>query len=231
MAKGAYIYQQIELTTAEWAVNETVYPPSVWLFERLENGKFNMKLSDGVHKFPELAAVLQDVVVETVKEDDDTYILRFTTARGVFDTPNLRGQDVRVKVKTNTSSTYVLTITTVAGSFDTPTQKGGGLAEAPTLESEPTPETLTYIDNTGVEVAFALGDEVRYYNTEEEEFIFRRGLGCSCGVHAYSRLASRDRDRPADGLLIYAPANGSLRQLSLHAPDTSLPYGGLPSIY
>ena len=172
MAKGAYIYQQIELTTAEWAVNETVYPPSVWLFERLENGKFNMKLSDGVHKFPELAAVLQDVVVETVKEDDDTYILRFTTARGVFDTPNLRGQDVRVKVKTNTSSTYVLTITTVAGSFDTPTQKGGGLAEAPTLESEPTPETLTYIDNTGVEVAFALGDEVRYYNTEEEEFIF-----------------------------------------------------------
>lgn len=172
MAKGAYIYQQIELTTAEWAVNETVYPASVWLFERLENGKFNMKLSDGVHKFSELAAVLQDVVVEIVREDESTYILRFATARGVFDTPNLRGQDVKVKVKTNTSSTYVLTITTVAGSFDTPNLKGGGLAEAPTLDGEPTPETLTYMDNTGVEVAFALGDEVRYYNAEEGEFIF-----------------------------------------------------------
>jgi hypothetical protein len=172
MAKGAYIYQQIELTTAEWAVNETVYPASVWLFERLENGKFNMKLSDGVHKFSELAAVLQDVVVEIVQEDESTYILRFATANGVFDTPNLRGQDVKVKVKTNTSSTYVLTITTVAGSFDTPNLKGGGLAEAPTLDGEPTPETLTYMDNTGVEVAFALGDEVRYYNAEEGEFIF-----------------------------------------------------------
>ena len=172
MAKGAYIYQQIELTTAEWAVNETVYPASVWLFERLENGKFNMKLSDGVHKFSELAAVLQDVVGEIVQENESTYILRFATANGVFDTPNLRGQDVKVKVKTNTSSTYVLTITTVAGSFDTPNLKGGGLAEAPTLDGEPTPETLTYMDNTGVEVSFALGDEVRYYNAEEGEFIF-----------------------------------------------------------
>lgn len=172
MAKGAYIYQQIELTTAEWAVNTTVYPPSVWLFERLENGKFNMKLSDGTHKFSELPAVLQDVVVEIVKEDESTYILRFFTSEGVFDTPNLRGQDVKVKVKTNTSSTYVLTITTVTGSFDTPNLKGGGLAEAPTLDREPTADTLTYIDSTGVEVNFALGDEVRYYNTEEEEFIF-----------------------------------------------------------
>lgn len=172
MAKGAYIYQQIELTTAEWAANETVYPVSVWLFERLENGKFNMKLSDGVHKFSELPAVLQDVVVEIVKNDESTYILRFNTARGVFDTPNLRGQDVKVHVKTNTSSTYVLTVTTVDGSFDTPNLKGGGLAEAPTLDGEPTPETLTYTDNTGAEVAFALGDEVRCYNAEEEDFIF-----------------------------------------------------------
>ena len=29
--KGAFIYQQIELTTAEWADNVTVYPASVWL--------------------------------------------------------------------------------------------------------------------------------------------------------------------------------------------------------
>lgn len=170
--KGAFIYQQIEQTTAEWATNTTVYPASIWLFERLENGKFNMKLSDGVHTFSELPAVLQDVKVAIVKDDENTYILRFDTAEGTFNTPNLRGQDVRVKVKTNTSSTYVLTITTVVGSFDTPNLKGGGLAEAPTLDGEPTPETLTYIDSTGVEVSFSLGDEVRFYDPAEEEYIF-----------------------------------------------------------
>ncbi len=172
MGKGAYIYQQIEHTTDEWKVIDTIFPASVWLFERLKNGKFNMKMSDGIHQFSELPAVLQDVKVNIVKDDESTYILHFKTAEGEFDTPNLRGQDVKVKVKTNTSSTYVLTITTVEGSFDTPNLKGGGLAEAPTLDAEPTPETLTYIDSTGAEVAFALGDEVRYYNPEEEEYIF-----------------------------------------------------------
>ena len=32
--KGAFVYQQIEQTTAEWADNVSVYPASVWLFER-----------------------------------------------------------------------------------------------------------------------------------------------------------------------------------------------------
>ena len=67
--KGAFIYQQIEQTTAEWADNVTVYPASVWLFERLENGKFNMKLADGVHTFAQLPAVMQEVKV-TVKTND-----------------------------------------------------------------------------------------------------------------------------------------------------------------
>ena len=91
MAKGAYIYQQIESTTAEWAANETIYPASVWLFERLDNGKFNMKLSDGIHKFSELPAVLQDVTVSVKQNDDTAYILTIATAAGTFDTPNLKG--------------------------------------------------------------------------------------------------------------------------------------------
>lgn len=94
--KGAFIYQQIELTTAEWASNTTVYPASVWLFERLENGKFNMKLADGVHTFAQLPAVMQEVKV-TVKTNDATaYILTITTAEGEFDTPNLRGNNAPV---------------------------------------------------------------------------------------------------------------------------------------
>lgn len=94
--KGAFIYQQIELTTAEWAENQTVYPASVWLFERLENGKFNMKFADGEHTFAELPAVMQDIQVAVKTNDATTYILTITTARGTFDTPNLRGKDAPV---------------------------------------------------------------------------------------------------------------------------------------
>ena len=94
--KGAFIYQQIELTTAEWADNVTVYPTSVWLFERLENGKFNMKLADGVHTFAQLPAVMQEVKVTVKTNDATTYILTITTAEGKFDTPNLRGNNAPV---------------------------------------------------------------------------------------------------------------------------------------
>ena len=89
--KGAFIYQQVELTTAVWMDNTTIYPPSVWLFERLGNGKFNMKLADGVHAFAELPAVMQDVKVTVKQNDGTTYILTITTAEGEFDTPNLKG--------------------------------------------------------------------------------------------------------------------------------------------
>lgn len=89
--KGAFIYQQIELTTAEWAINTTVYPASVWLFERLDNGKFNMKLADGAHTFADLPAVLQDMQVSVKTNNETTYILQITTAAGTFDTPNLKG--------------------------------------------------------------------------------------------------------------------------------------------
>lgn len=91
--KGAFVYQQIELTTAEWTTNTTIYPASVWLFERLDTGKFNMKLADGVHVFAELATVMQDVKVAVKTNDATTYILTITTALGSIDTPNLKGQN------------------------------------------------------------------------------------------------------------------------------------------
>ncbi len=94
--KGAFVYQQIEQTTAEWADNVSVYPASVWLFERLENGKFNMKLADGVHTFAQLPAVMQDVKVAVKTNDATTYVLTVTTAKDEFDTPNLRGNDAPV---------------------------------------------------------------------------------------------------------------------------------------
>ena len=36
---GAYVYQQIVKTTAEWAADKTVIVENVWLFERRTDGK------------------------------------------------------------------------------------------------------------------------------------------------------------------------------------------------
>lgn len=91
--KGAFVYQQIELTTAEWAADTTIYPASIWLFERLETGKFNMKLADGVHVFAELATVMQDIQVAVKTNTADSYVLTFISAGGAIDTPNLKGQN------------------------------------------------------------------------------------------------------------------------------------------
>ncbi|WP_099463401.1 hypothetical protein [Parabacteroides provencensis] len=120
--KGAFIYQQIELTTAEWATNTTLYPASVWLFERLENGKFNMKLSDGVHTFAELPTVLQDITATVKTNDATTYILTITTAAGSFDTPNLRGTNgigATVEVVSDTATDYKLKFTSASGEVTT----------------------------------------------------------------------------------------------------------------
>lgn len=127
--KGAFIYQQIELTTAEWATNTTLYPASVWLFERLTSGKFNMKLADGVHTFAELPPVMQDIAVAVKTNNATTYILTITTAAGTFDTPNLRGTNgsngvgATVAVVTNTATEYVLKFTSASGEVTTPNLK------------------------------------------------------------------------------------------------------------
>ena len=87
---GAYVYQQIEQTTAEWEVDSTIYPKSIWLFERLENGQLNMKFSDGIHAYSYLPLMMQGVKVRVKTDTDTDYILEITSAEGTIITPNLR---------------------------------------------------------------------------------------------------------------------------------------------
>lgn len=88
--RGAYIYQQIEQTTAEWTADSTIYPPSLWLFERLANGNLNMKFSDGIHTYAELPLMMQDIKVRIKTNTDTEYVLEITSAEGTITTPNLR---------------------------------------------------------------------------------------------------------------------------------------------
>ena len=93
MAKGIYVYQQIVKTTSEWGSNTDIFPQNVWLFEKLDNGRFNLAISDGVHTYAELQKIMSDIGV-VVKTDTDTqYILTITTSSGSFDTPNLKGKE------------------------------------------------------------------------------------------------------------------------------------------
>lgn len=109
--KGAFVYQQIELTTAEWATEATIYPASVWLFERLETGKFNMKLADGVHVFAELATVMEGVKVEVKSNTEEEYVLTIISASGEIDTPNLKGATyTHPKFTTHESGFYKVTV-------------------------------------------------------------------------------------------------------------------------
>lgn len=88
--RGAYIYQQIEQSTAEWTADSTIYPPSLWLFERLTNGNLNMKFSDGVHTYADLPLMMQDIKVRIKTNTDTEYVLEITSAEGTITTPNLR---------------------------------------------------------------------------------------------------------------------------------------------
>lgn len=88
--RGAYVYQQIEQSTAEWTADSTIYPPSLWLFERLTNGNLNMKFSDGVHTYADLPLMMQDIKVRIKTDTDTEYVLEITSAEGTITTPNLR---------------------------------------------------------------------------------------------------------------------------------------------
>jgi len=88
--RGAYVYQQIEQSTAEWTADSTIYPPSLWLFERLANGNLNMKFSDGVHTYADLPLMMQDIKVRIKTDTDTEYVLEITSAEGTITTPNLR---------------------------------------------------------------------------------------------------------------------------------------------
>lgn len=111
------------------------------------------------------------VKVTETENTPDTYILTFKHAKGEFTTPNLRGFDVKVReVKTNTPDDYRLEITTVEGSITTPNLKGRSGSAVIDLDHEPTGADTHYTYN-GVQYAFSVGDETRWYDKDSEEYL------------------------------------------------------------
>ena len=143
---GAYVYQQIVKSTAEWAADKTVIVENVWLFERRTDGKIITKLSDGKHCYADLeeyglsawdAAQLGGY--EGTKEE-------FYLSLGTLDD----------KVKQVT-----VLVSSLAGKF----------AETPDLPSTPGEDTLTYQSGEATR-NFSIGQQCRVYEEDEEDWVF-----------------------------------------------------------
>ena len=155
MAKGIYVYQQIVKTTSEWGSNTDIFPQNVWLFEKLDNGRFNLAISDGVHTYAELQKIMSDISV-VVKTDTDTqYILTITTSSGSFDTPNLIGPKGDQGIQG------------IQGEKGDKGDKGDTGTVGVMLNAEPTADTLTYIVGD-VTYNFELGMSAIYPDSKSD---------------------------------------------------------------
>lgn len=145
--RGAYIYQQIEQTTAEWTADSTIYPPSLWLFERLANGNLNMKFSDGVHTYADLPLMMQDIKVRIKTDTDTEYVLEITSAEGTITTPNLRDHyddtDIRNLI------TGLRTDVDKLEPIVTSTPSNGQIAITPTKAKEDDPDVSLTLETKG----------------------------------------------------------------------------------
>lgn len=116
---------------------------------------------------------IRGISVKIVEKENtpDRYVLTFTHAKGEFTTPNLRGFDVKVEeAEGNTPDDYKLKITTVQGEIITPNLQGRSGSAVIDIDHEPT-EADTHYTYNNVQYAFSVGDEVRWYDKDSEEYV------------------------------------------------------------
>lgn len=138
----------------------------------------------------------------TVKEDKpDTYILHVKSAGGEFDTPNLRGFDVKVReAETNTPEEYKLEITTVEGTFKTPNLQGRSGSAVIDIDHEPD-ESDTHYTYNDVQYAFSVGDEVRWYDSENDEYVLFKLYAVTGAGAVWEEMGSGAGSLPDDVIL------------------------------
>lgn len=160
---GAYVYQQIVKTTAEWAADKTVIVENVWLFERRTDGKIVTKLSDGRHNYADL----------------DEYGL---SAWDAAQLGGYKGTKEEFYLSLGTIDEKVEQITNLVGSLN------GKFAETPDLPATPTEDTLTYtVEETTRN--FSIGQQCRVYEEKEEDYVFYQLYNITAAGKADWRIA------------------------------------------
>lgn len=165
-----------------------------------ETGRWNIQGTDmGVQ------AEAVDAHVTVKENTDDSYVLHVKSAKGEFDTPNLRGFDVKVReVETNTPDDYRLEITTVKGTIKTPNLKGRSGSAVIDLDHEPV-ESDTHYTYNGVQYAFSVGDEVRWYDTDSEAFVLFKLYAMTETGAVWEEMGSGAGSLPTDVILTDRP--------------------------
>lgn len=145
---GAYVYQQIVKSTAEWAADKTVIPENVWLFERRTDGKIVTKLSDGRHCYADL----------------EEYGL---SAWDAAQLGGYKGTKEEFYASLGKTDEQLEEITALLGSLS------GKYAETPDLPSTPTADTLTYTPaGSDQPRPFSIGQQCRVYEEEDADYVF-----------------------------------------------------------
>ena len=143
---GAYVYQQIVKTTAEWAADTSIIVENVWLFERRTDGKIITKLSDGLRPYSKL----------------DEYGLSAWEAAQLG---GWKGTKEEFYASLGLLDKKIEIVQNLVASLD------GKFAETPTLPEKPTEETLTYKSGE-VTRAFSIGQQCRVFDTENQKYVF-----------------------------------------------------------
>ena len=201
---GAYVYQQIVKSTAQWAADKTVIVENVWLFERRSDGKIITKLSDGKHCYADL----------------DEYGL---SAWDAAQLGGYKGTKEEFYLSLGTLDEKVEQVTNLVSSLD------GKFAETPDLPSTPGEDTLTYQSGEATR-KFAIGQQCRVYETKEKDYVFYQLYNITEENKADWRVAgSGGTSAFQEKAIITLTSNQGLNDADLNGKKVTVSYSGQQS--
>lgn len=197
---GAYVYQQIVKTTAQWAADTSIIPENVWLFERRTDGKIVTKLSDGLRPYNKL----------------DEYGL---SAWDAAQLGGYKGTKAEFYASLGKIDEKVETVQNLVASLD------GKFAETPTLSAKPTENTLTYKSGE-VTRSFSIGQQCRVYDTENKKYVFYQLYDITADNKADWQIAGSDGSAFSETAKITLSSNQGVGDMSLIGVVVTIKYSG-----
>lgn len=197
---GAYVYQQIVKTTAQWAADTSIIPENVWLFERRPDGKVVTKLSDGLRPYSRL----------------DEYGL---SAWDAAQLGGYKGTKEEFYASLGKIDEKVETIQNLVASLD------GKFAETPTLSAKPTENTLTYKSGEDTR-SFAIGQQCRVYDTENKKYVFYQLYDITAENKADWQIAGSDGSAFSETVKITLSSNQGVGDAALNGVVVTIKYSG-----
>lgn len=197
---GAYVYQQIVKTTAQWAADTSIIPENVWLFERRTDGKIVTKLSDGLHPYNKL----------------DEYGL---SAWDAAQLGGYKGTKEEFYASLGKIDEKVEAVQNLVASLD------GKFAETPTLPAKPTENTLTYKSGEATR-NFAIGQQCRVFDTENEKYVFYQLYDITLENKADWQIVGSDGSAFSETVKIILSSNQGVGDTDLNGVVITIKYSG-----